>query len=204
VRYYRSGNSGPGFACAANDHLPCAWGAVKAMLALSKVPKPDRSPPVIAAIEMGVEFLLGSDPAQADYPMGYAVKPSRSWFQFGYPVFYVTDVLQNLEVLTALGYGNDSRAAPALDLLLDKQDTEGRWKMEYTYNGKTWADVEEKGEPSKWVTLRAIRVLRRAESELSEKTTVLATRCLAPGQSNSSSAYWAERGTVVKRLSVWR
>jgi hypothetical protein len=32
--------------------------------------------------------------------------------------------------------------------------------MEYSYNGKMWADVEEKGKPSKWVTLRALRVLR--------------------------------------------
>jgi hypothetical protein len=161
VRYYRSGNSGPGFLCAANNQLPCAWGAVKAMLALSKVPAAARTPAMQAAIETGVEFLLGRDPAVADYPMGYAIKPSGSWFQFGYPLGYVTDVLQNLEVLTALGYGGDPRLAKALDLVLSKQDAQGRWKMEYTYNGKMWMDVEEKGQPSKWVTLRALRVLKR-------------------------------------------
>jgi hypothetical protein len=163
VRYYRSGNSGPGFACAANNHLPCAWGAVKTMLALGKIPELDRTPVVEAAIEAGIEFLLGQDPAQADYPMGFAEKPSRSWFQFGYPIGYVTDVLQNLEVLTALGCGNDPRLAPALELLMSKRDREGRWKMEYTYNGKTWADLEQKGRPSKWVTLRALRVLKRVK-----------------------------------------
>ena len=161
VRYYRSGNSAPGFACSANNHLPCAWGAVKALLALSKVPETDRTPVMQTAIDMGVEFLLGRDPAMADYPMGYAAKPSRSWFQFGYPIGYVTDVLQNLEVLTALGYGNDPRLAPALNLLLSKQDHQGRWNLEYTYNGKTWANVEQKGQPSKWVTLRALRALKR-------------------------------------------
>lgn len=161
-RYYRSGNSGPGFRCSANDHKPCAWGAVKAMLGLSKVPAADRSPTVRAAIEMGVDFLLSCDPAVADYPMGYATKPSRSWFQFGYPIAYVTDVLQNLEALTALGYGDDPRLGPALALLVDKQDVQGRWQMAYSYNGKTWVDVEEKGKPSKWVTLRALRVLKRA------------------------------------------
>jgi len=161
-RYYRSGNSGPGFACSANDHRPCAWGAVKAMLALSKVPPQARTPHVQAAVECGTAFLLSRDPAVADYPMGYATKPSRSWFQFGYPIAYVTDVLQNLEVLTSLGYGQDTRLAPALALLLSKQDRQGRWQMAYSYNGKTWADVEEKGKPSKWVTLRAFRVLKRA------------------------------------------
>jgi hypothetical protein len=165
VRYYRSGNSAPGFACSANNHLPCAWGAVKAMLALSKVPPAARTPAMQAAIETGVEFLLGRDPAVADYPMGYADKPSRSWFQFGFPLFYVTDVLQNLEVLTRLGYGHDPRLAPALALLLSQQDAQGRWKMAYSYNGKSWAGVEQKGQPSKWVTLRALRVLKRSCKE---------------------------------------
>lgn len=166
VRYLRSGNSAPGFVCSANNHLPCAWGAVKAVLAISKIPGSALRcnallKCVAPAIETGVEFLLGHDPAVADYPMGYSTKPNRSWFKFGYPVGYVTDVLQNLEALTALGYGGDPRLEPALDLLLSKQDAQGRWKLEYTYNGKTWADVEQKGQPSKWVTLRALRVLKR-------------------------------------------
>ena len=163
IRYYRSGNSAPGFACAANNRLPCAWGAVKAMLALSKVPEAARTPEIRAAIATGIDFLLGCDPAVADYPTPYATKPSQSWFRFGYPLAYVTDVLQNLEVLAALGCGGDARLKPALDLLLRKRDAQGRWKMEYTYNGKTWADIEGKGKPSKWVTLRALRVLKRCD-----------------------------------------
>lgn len=161
VRYLRSGNSGPGFLCSANDHQPCAWGAIKAMLALSKVPEPERTPVIQQAITQGIAFLLSRDPAVADYPMGYSDKPNRSWFKFGYPIGYVTDVLQNLEVLTALGYGGDSRLQPALEMLLAKRDENGRWPLEYTYNGKTWIDVEVKGKPSKWVTLRALRVLKR-------------------------------------------
>jgi len=135
VRYLRSGNSGPGFACSANDHLPCAWGAVKATLAFSKVPEGSRQPAVQAALQTGIKFLLSRDPARADYPMGYSTAPNRSWFKFGYPIGYVTDVLQNLEVLTALGLGGDPRLGSALELLLRKQDSQGRWAMEYTYNG---------------------------------------------------------------------
>jgi hypothetical protein len=160
IRYYKSGNSGPGFRCAANNGLPCAWGAVKALLALSKVPESLRTPEIEHAIESGMAFLLSHDPAVADYPMGYNNKPSRSWFQPGLPIGYVTDFLQNLEALVALGTGVDPRLRPAIDLLLSKQDALGRWKMEYTYNGKTWSDIEVKGQPSKWVTLRALRVLK--------------------------------------------
>ena len=162
ARYYRSGNSAPGFACSANNHKPCAWGAVKAMLALGKVPPEARTPGMLAAIQQGADFLLGRDPALSDYPTPEDTRPSRSWFQFGFPVFYVTDVLQNLEALASLGYGLDPRLEAALQLLLSKRDEQGRWKMEYSYHGKTWADVEQKGQPSKWVTLRALRVLKQA------------------------------------------
>jgi len=44
--------------------------------------------------------------------------------------------------------------------LLSRQDPAGRWRNEYAYNGKTWVDVERQGMPSKWVTLRACRVLQ--------------------------------------------
>ncbi len=160
LRYLKSATCGPGFCCSANDRKPCAWGAVKVMLAFSKLPESARSPLIERAIETGLDFLLSRDPAVADYPMGYSTKPSRSWFRFGFPIFYVTDVLQNLEVLTSFGYGSDPRLAASMDLVSSKQDGQGRWKMDYTYNGKTWVDIEEKGKPSKWVTLRALRVLK--------------------------------------------
>jgi hypothetical protein len=160
-RYFKSGTFGPDFACAANKG-PCAWGAVKAMLAFSKLPASQRTPLIEAAIGRGARFLLSRDPAVADYHMGWAEKPNRSWFKFGYPVAYVTDVLQNLEALAALGFAGDSRLANALELVESKQDAEGRWQMEYGYNGKTWADIEKMGQPSKWVTLRALRVLKAA------------------------------------------
>jgi hypothetical protein len=73
---------------------------------------------------------------------------------------YVTDVLLNLEALVEAGCGGDSRLSEAIELVLSKQDEQGRWKMTYSYNGKMWADVEEKGQPSKWVTLRAVRMLK--------------------------------------------
>jgi len=163
VRYLKSGTCAPGFCCSGNDAKPCAWGAVKVMLAFSKVPDTARTPLIQSAIDTGLEFLLSKDPAVADYPMGYSTKPSGSWFRFGFPLFYVTDVLQNLEVLTSFGYGSDPRLSAALELVSSKQDQQGRWKMEYTYNAKTWVDIEEKGKPSKWVTLRALKVLKRAQ-----------------------------------------
>jgi hypothetical protein len=160
LHYYKSGACGPGFCCSANDRLPCAWGAVKVLRALARVPEHGRTPAIRSALEATADFLFSVDPATADYPAGYSDKPSRSWFRFGFPLFYVTDVLQTAESLTDAGYGGDPRQAATYDLILSKRDKAGRWKMEYSYQGKTWADVEQRGKPSKWVTLRAMRVLK--------------------------------------------
>lgn len=158
--YYASGTSGPGFACAVNWKLPCAWGAIKALRGLAAIPPRRRTAPVRRAIGQGVAFLLSRDPAKADYPTGSSV--SSSWFRLGFPSGYVADVLQNLEVLTELGHAKDPMLGNAIGLVLSKQGRDGRWKNEYAYNGKTWVDFEKQGNPSKWVTLRACRVLKAA------------------------------------------
>jgi len=161
ARYYRTGNSGPGFLCAANSQRACAWGAIPALDALSRIPPRRRTNAVKKAIEAGSAFLLSRDPATADYPTPTGGDPSRSWFHFGYPMGYVQDVLRNLDVLTALGHGRDPRLRHAADDLLRLRGADGRWTMRYSYKGKLWCDVEAKGKPSKWVTLRARRVLKR-------------------------------------------
>jgi hypothetical protein len=158
VRYY-AGKCGPTFACGANNRLPCAWGAVKVMLALGRWPTARRTPVIERAIQQGVDFLLSIDPAEAAYPTGYADKPSGNWWKFGFPVFYVTDLLQLAQALVALGYGQDPRLARTLALIRDKQDVLGRWALEYDYAGKTWGEYGSKKQPNKWVTLRALQVL---------------------------------------------
>jgi hypothetical protein len=166
LRYYASGTCGPGFCCAANDKLPCAWGAVKVLRALARVPEAQRQPVVRLALRDGVEFLLSVDPATAGYPAGYSDRPSSSWFKFGFPIFYVADVLQVAEALAEAGHAADPRLAATYDFILSKRDKAGRWKMEYSYAGKTWSDIEHRGQPSKWVTLRAMRLLKMAGIEV--------------------------------------
>ena len=161
ARWHASGTSGPGFRCAANDGLPCAWGAVKALLALARIPPRRRSSLVERALDVGADLLLSRDPRVADYPMGWGnMRPNGSWFRLGFPSAYVADVLQVLEALSELGRGGDPRLADAVEWLLAKQDAHGRWRNEYAYNGKTWVDVERQASSSRWVTLRACTVLR--------------------------------------------
>jgi hypothetical protein len=159
VRFY-AGKCGPLFCCGSNNKLPCAWGAAKVMLAFSVLPNERRTPVIESAIRQGVDFLFSVDPAEATYPSGWSDKPSGNWWKFGFPVFYVTDILQIVEALVGLGYGQDPRLTNALALIRGKQDAQGHWPLEYDYTGKTWVEFGKKKEPNKWVTLRALRVVK--------------------------------------------
>lgn len=187
-RQDKSGKAPPFVCSSRNANLPCAWGAINAMIALIKVPPAQRTKNMQEAIKLGVDFLLSHDPAVADYPFGRGNKPSSNWFKFDYPL-HGADVLQNLEVLAALGQAENSKLANALNLVISKQNQQGRWLLERTYKEladkqetkvfywyknlvrlyityKELADIQEKkGQPSKWVTLRALRVLKAAYPE---------------------------------------
>ncbi|MEM5774090.1 MAG: hypothetical protein AAGU05_03740 [Anaerolineaceae bacterium] len=162
MRYYAY-LCGPGFLCGANYSQPCAWGAVKVMLAFGSLSAGRRTPRIDSAIGQGLEFLLSADPATAAYPTPYEQKPNLSWWKLGFPVFYITDVLQLTESILANLRVYDERLGAVLKLILDKRDEQGRWNLEYKYGSKTWGDLGAKGKPSKWVTIRALRTLSLAE-----------------------------------------
>lgn len=158
MRFYAS-KCGPLFRCGSNNKMPCAWGGAKVMLAFSALPKERRTPLIEEAIRQGVDFFFSVDPAEATYPSGWSEKPSGNWWKFGFPVFYVADILHIVDALAGLGFGSDPRLANALELVHSKQDAQGRWALEYDYSGKTWVDLGEKHQPNKWVTIRALWAL---------------------------------------------
>lgn len=161
---YTTYKCGPNFICAVNGTQACAWGAVKVMLALGACPPGKRTPQIEQAIRLGADFLFSVDPALAAYPTRTGGKPSRDWWKFGFPVFYITDLLQLVEALAACGYAHDPRLANSLQIIREKQDAHGRWALEFDYNGKTWVNFGEKHQPNKWVTLRALRALKATHS----------------------------------------
>ncbi|GAJ15142.1 unnamed protein product, partial [marine sediment metagenome] len=70
------------------------------------------------------------------------------------------DALEVLDILTKLGY-KDDRMCDAFDLVISKQDKNGRWKLEKSFNGRMQVRVEQIGKESKWITLNALKVLNR-------------------------------------------
>ena len=164
VRYYAY-KCAPNFACGANGGLPCAWGALKVMRALGNLPVEKRPPLIRQAIQMGIDFLLSVDPAQANYPTASGQHVSQNWWKFGFPVFYISDMLEVAEVLVAVGAADDPRLANVVRLIRNKQDEQGRWNLEYNYAGKVWGNFGTIKKPNKWVTLRALRVLKKLPQE---------------------------------------
>jgi len=159
IRYYVY-KCGPNFACGPNQNKPCAWGAVKVMRAFGNWPESRRTPLIERAIQAGVEFIFSTDPLKADYPTPDDQKPNGDWWKLGFPIFYISDVLQIVEGMAALGYGRDPRLMNAMVWILDRQDADGRWPLEYTYTGKSWVNFGRKKQPNKWVTLRVLKVLK--------------------------------------------
>lgn len=92
----------------------------------------------------------------------YKVKPG--WLRLGYPLSYNSDVLEVLASLMAMGEPVRPEYSDALDTLAAAADSQMRWTLKNTLNGKMFADVEAKGQPSRWLTLRALQVLRHFES----------------------------------------
>ena len=90
-------------------------------------------------------------------PLNYGPKPG--WLRFGYPLSYNSDVLEALASLAAVGEPVREEYAEALAVVRDAAGPELRWTLRNSFNGKMLADVEKKGQPSRWLTLRALETL---------------------------------------------
>jgi len=135
----------------------CLMGIVKSLKALSEVPEKRRSSEVIRVVEQGSEYLLRHRLFKRSHDLSKVAKPK--WLKFGFPTVWDSDALDVLLLLTRLGY-KDRRMEEAVELVLSKQDDQGRLLLENTFNGRFQVDIEQKGKPSKWVTLNALRALR--------------------------------------------
>ena len=136
----------------------CHMGVVKSLKALAAIPLHKRSSDVKGSIEAGAEYLLIHHIHKRSHNLSRVSKPS--WLKFCFPLMYQTDALEILGILTTLGY-RDERMQEAVDYVISKQDDYGRWSLERTFNGRFQTNIEQKGKPSKWITLNALKVLKR-------------------------------------------
>jgi hypothetical protein len=87
-------------------------------------------------------------------------KGGAAWTSFAFPTWWHYDVLRGLEYLRRAGVQNDVRVAEAVELVASKRTADGRWLLDTQYPGTLPVDLGESvGQPSRWITLRALRVL---------------------------------------------
>jgi hypothetical protein len=135
----------------------CLHGVVKGLKALSVLPDTLKTPAVRRTIRRAVEFLLLHRVYRSSHHPSRIARPG--WASFGFPNMWNTDALEILDILTRLDI-RDDRTQQAVDLVKKKQTSGGCWNLDHTWNGKMLVDIETNGRPSKWTTLRALRVLR--------------------------------------------
>lgn len=122
----------------------------------------ERSSDVNAVRVRGQEYLLTRGMLRRR-SNGEIVDPDYT--RFSYPTRWHYDVLRGLDYLRSADVEPDERTAETVDLVRDKRNPDGRWALENTHTGRVHFELEDgDGEPSRWNTLRALRVLRWHES----------------------------------------
>jgi len=137
------------------------------LAAFASLPKQKRSSKMEDSISKGAEFYL-------ERKLFEEGRPYPPWLRLHYPNHYYYDILVGLDVLTQLGFAGDRRLRPALKILTAKRQRNGTWQMDRLHPdiGPTTKIHPEKekikplvieppGKPSKWITLKALQVLKR-------------------------------------------
>jgi len=134
----------------------CHMGVVKSLKALTAIPYDLRNQVVNQKISELVEYILKHHIYLKSHNLNAIARPG--WLKLGFPLMYQSDILEILEILTDLDI-HDDRMNQALKVLQSKRKADGKWKLENSFNGKMLVDIENKGQPSKWITLKALKIL---------------------------------------------
>jgi len=112
---------------------------------------------VRAAQRRGREFLLVHRLFRS-HRTGEIIKPIFT--RFAFPPRWHYDILRALDYFQATAAPRDQRLAEAIEIVRKGQREDGRWSLQHAYKGKTYFELERLGAPSRWNTLRALRVLK--------------------------------------------
>ena len=158
-----------GWSCFGRGRNLDSW---EALSAFAVYPREKWTPRMQEVVEKGAEFFLQREL----HRQGDRYAP---WYRFHYPVHYYYDLLVGLDFMTALGYGADPRMGFALGFLRSRRRRDGRWSLDAVHPDvegpiAAWFQrhpnqrptpfaLERTGQPSKMVTLTALRALRAAD-----------------------------------------
>ncbi len=136
--------------------------SISALEALAEVRRAGRGDydALSAALDGGREFFLAHR-LYKSHRTGEVVDPVLTRLSF--PPRWRFDILRGLDHFAETDAPWDRRFQDALDVLVGRRRKDGRWPVQHKHAGRVWFDMEKTGGPSRWNTLRALRVLRWAE-----------------------------------------
>ena len=135
----------------------CYMSVVKNLKALAEIPPNKRTEGIENVINEAVEYILVHHVYKQSHNLNVVAK--QEWTHFGFPLMWKTDALEVSELLTRIRC-KDERMQDAIDLIVSKQNENGRWILEKTFNGRMQANIERKGKETKWLTLKAVKILK--------------------------------------------
>jgi len=148
------------------DKHGCFYGTICPLEALSEMPEARRTPQMKSAIQRAAEFLLMHRLYKADHHRFRVIR--SDWLRFSFPWFYGYDILRGLDIVTKLGCVDDERLADAVKVLVQRRRADGSWVLGSSPVGRMHVNLELVGKPSKWVTLIALKVLKRLHQTRNE------------------------------------
>ncbi len=138
--------------------------SILALEALAEVAGVDRGrAEIYTAMALGREFFLRHR-LYRSHRDGSVVNPAFTKLSF--PPRWHYDLLRGLDHFQAVGSGWDPRYGDALEVLGERRRKNGTWPAQNKHAGRVWFEMEKGGQPSRWNTLRARRVLRWAEAAI--------------------------------------
>lgn len=150
------------FRCRRRQNLRCPWGAIKILKSYNLIPQKYINEEVESTKKKALDFLVRYSIIEANYPR--RKKRSNQWFLFGFPRGYSCDILELVSAVVDAGCDKNSRnVKKALEYILSKRMPDGKWKMEYSLNGRMLVDIEKKNRPSKWITYIALKALYKSK-----------------------------------------
>jgi hypothetical protein len=149
--------------CDWNWQMPCVWGAARSIWGLISIPETDRSATVDLAIQSGLEFVLENVNLIIENQSSTVEKKTHPiWFKLNFPLFYQADVLFVLRLLYQIDQLDHPLAEKLINWVESKQKPNGRWLGSSPFRQRTYKELGGPEETSRWVTLQATSILKKA------------------------------------------
>jgi hypothetical protein len=141
----------------------CMSGVTRVLDMMTVVKESERTPEMNAFIGRGVDFVLKHRLYRRNHSHWQPIRPEFEMFTF--PLIHYDDVISIVDTLQRLGV-KDKAVDEGLEFILSKRGPDGRWNLDYTMSrSAAYANFGQRGKTSKWITLRALKVLKRAGFE---------------------------------------